>query len=163
MLAFFSLVPLIVLANGLVVLVATAIAVRVGRRNRAASKRILAVVLVPSLIWWIAFISFAGVTREMGFDMEWSYGGPSQGHSSRQHVVLRFKSHPNHYVGIFSADLGGYLETLPSRDVRVVFEVTTDFGRTRGFHETQVGDRRSWIHLGGYAGVSGSSDPSPWP
>ena len=160
---FFNLVTLIVLANGLVVLMAIAIAVRVGRRNRAASKWILAVVMVSSLIWWIAFCSFTGVTREMAFDMEWSYGGPSQGHSSRQHVVLRFKSHPNHYVGIFSEDLGGYLETLPSRDVRVVFEVTTDFGRMRGFHETQIGGKQSWTQLGGYAGVSGSSDPSPWP
>ena len=163
MLAFFSLVPLLVLANGLVVLVATAIVVKVRRRNRAASKLILGVVLIPSLAWWIAFVSFTGVTREMAFDMDWSYGGSAQGYPAGQHIVLRFKSHPNHYVGIFSEDLGGYLETLPSRDVRVVFEVTTDFGRTRGFHEIQVGDKRSWSQLSGYAGVRGCSDPSPWP
>jgi hypothetical protein len=162
-LAFFSLVPLILLANWLVVLAATAIALKVGRRNPTASRWILAFVLVPSILWWIVFHSFAGVTKEMAFDMEWSYGGPSRGYTARQHIVLRFKSHPNHFVGIFSEDLGGYLETLPSRDVTVVFDVTTDFGRTRGFHQTQVGDRRSWSHLGGYAGSRGDSDPSPWP
>lgn len=33
-----------------------------------------------------------------------------------------------------------YLESLPSREVEAVFEVTLDFGRTRGFRLVRVGD-----------------------
>lgn len=163
MLAYFSLVPLILIANLLVGLVAAAIAGGIARRNRTASRWILTVVLVLSLGWWLAFSLFTGVTREMAFDMEWSYGLPDRGYIARHHIVLRFKSHPDHFVGMFSDDLGAYLETLPSRDVRVVFEVTTDFGRTRGFHQTQIGDRRSWSHVGGYAGSKAGATSSPWP
>lgn len=95
--------------------------------------------------------------------MEWSFGDPDNGHPGADHIVLRFRSHPNHSVGFFSKDLGKYLETLPSRDVRVVFEVTLDCGRTRGFREVRIGVLRSWDTVGGYAAVRGNSEPSPWP
>lgn len=161
--AYVDLTPYLVCGNIVVVAVVLAIAAAVANRTRAGAITLASLVLVPSLGFWIAFALFTGVKREMAFDMEWSYGEKSQSYPDVDHIVLRFKSHPNHYIGIYSRDLGNYLESLPSRDVRVIFEVTLDFGRTRGFHEVQIGELRSWDSVNGYAGVRGNSEPSPWP
>jgi hypothetical protein len=162
-LAYVDLTPYLFCGNVVVVAWILALAAVVARRSRAAAITLTSLVLVPSVAFWIAFALFTGVKREMAFDMEWSYGEKSQSYPDADNIVLRFKSHPNHEVGIYSRNLGKYLETLPSPDVRVVFQVTLDFGRTRGFHAVQIGELRSWDSVNGYAGVCGNSEPSPWP
>lgn len=159
--AYSSMVPIWLVGNLLLIAIAFAVATSV--RNRRLGFAVAAVVIVPSVVFWGAFPFVTGVQRQMTFDMEWSYGEKCESYPDADYIILRFKTHPNHYVGIVSRDLGKYLETLPSRDVRVVFDVTLDFGRTRGFHEVQIGELRSWNSLGGVAGVNGSSEPSPWP
>jgi len=135
----------------------------VAKGSRTTATSLVTLAFVPSNAFWIAFALFTGVKREMAFDMGWSYGENSSSYPDADHIVLRFKSYPNQVVGIYSRNLGKYLETLPSHDVRVIFEVTLDFGKTRGFHEIQIGEVRSWDSVGGYAGADGFSEPSPWP
>ena len=161
LIAYVSLVPIYLLGNLLLIAVAAGVAATM--RNRHLGVALVAVVFVPSAVYWVAFPFVTGVQRQMAFEMEWSYGEKWESYPDADHIILRFKSHPNHYVGIVSRDLGRYLETFPSGNVRVVFDVTLDFGRTRGFRETQIGELRSWNSLNGYAGVRGNSEPSPWP
>jgi hypothetical protein len=159
--AFFSLVPLYLLGNLLLIAVTVGIAAAI--RNRQLGRILLAIVIVPSLAYWAVFPFVTDVHRQMGFDMEWSYGKKWESYPDADYIVLRFKSYPNNTVGIVSKDLGKYLRTLPSHDVRVVFDVTLDFGRTRGFNPVQIGELRSWNSLDGDAGVEGNSEKSPWP
>lgn len=103
------------------------------------------------------------VERHESFEMTWSYEEGSAQNPQARHIILRFVDYPNHYVGIWSSDLGNYLEKLPSNRVRVVFQVTRDFGKVRGFQEIQIGDLKGWHSSGGHAGRTGdASAPSPW-
>jgi hypothetical protein len=159
--AYVSQLPILLLGN--LLLIAVAVGIGVLMQNRRHGIVVAAIAVVPSAAFWVAFLFCTGVQRQMAFDMDWSYGEKWKSYPDADYIVLRFKSQPHHFVGIVSRDLGRYLETLPSRDVRVVFDVTLDFGRTRGFHEVQIGKLQSWNSLNGCAGVRGNSDPSPWP
>jgi len=116
--------------------------------------------------------------------MTWRYGDPAKEWPSAKHVILTFVEHPDHYIGIYSSDLGDYLETLPSRRVRVVFEVSPVFGgmdgadwisplkildlvigRLRGniwYHEVQIGNLTHWRSDFSYGGHNGNLESSPW-
>ncbi len=163
-LAYVNVMPYLVIVNLIAVAAVLFIVAKVRNPYRRTAKAIAMAFVVVSITWWISVPLFTGVKRDMAFDMVWSYGENSEGHPDPEHIVLSYKSQPNHFIGIYSRDLGKYLETLPSRDVRVVFQVTLDFGSTRGFHEIQIGDLRSWNSHGGYTGSRGlSSEPTPWP
>lgn len=125
--------------------------------------RVLAVtVLTVAVSFWVIFPFVTGVERVIAHDMQWSCRDPSDEFPGADHIRLTFKSHPDHFIGIYSRDLGDYLETLPSKDVRVRFRVTQDFGKARGFSAVQIGDRRQWDAQWSYAGSDGAKD-SPWP
>jgi hypothetical protein len=112
------------------------------------------------LISWIA----VNVTTLEPFEMTWRYE-PLQNRPDLQHIVLTFVEYPNYHVGVYSADLGRYLESLPDDRVTVVFEVTRDLGKVRGYQEVQIGELSSWHEAGGHGGRSGNYDPAaptPW-
>jgi hypothetical protein len=111
LIAYVSLVPVYLVGNVLLIAVAVGIAATI--RNRRLGIALAAVVIVPSVAYWVAFPFVTGVQRQMTFDMEWSYGEKWDGYPDADYLILRFNTHPNHYVGIVSRDLGRYLETLP--------------------------------------------------
>jgi hypothetical protein len=163
MLAYASLLHFVLIGNLLLVGIAGAVAALTSGRRRRWALVITLLILILSVVFWGSLFLFTGVKREIGFDMTWSYGNPAEHCPQSKHIILRFKCCPNHAVGIYSPDLGDYLETLPSHDVHVVFEITTDFGRMRGFNELQIAGLRSWQTCDSYYSVSGDSEPSPWP
>ena len=119
--------------------------------------------IISLLAAWVFFALNVGVERRESFEMTWKYADPSPRQPNSKHIVLNFVDFPNHYIGIWSSDLGPYLETLPSKRVRVVFVVTRDFGSVRGYQEVQIGELRKWNSSGGYGGRSGDASlPSPW-
>jgi len=99
-------------------------------------------------------------TRE--YWMTWEIKpAPSNGMKESE-VVLSFVDFPGHYIGEYSDVLATHLRQKGDRKVKVVFEVTSDYGKVRGFHETEIDGLREWKSEWGYAGASGSPKKSPW-
>jgi hypothetical protein len=162
LLAYVTILPILIVANVLVVALLVAWAVVAKARTRRAARVATVVVTTASVMFWGAMMLFTGVKRDVGFNMTWEYGEPFAACPGTPHVILRFRDYPNHAIGIHSRDLGDYLETLPDHNVHVIIEVTRDFWWTRGIHEVQVGELRQWDTCDGYYSVTGEAEPSPF-
>jgi hypothetical protein len=101
------------------------------------------------VFWFVFYGPYVGVDQFMTFPMSWRIGEPGFQGSKQEHVILSFRDYPGHQVGIYSDDVAAYLRGLGSDTVDVTFEVTTDWGHTRGFREVRIGDLRSWRAEGG--------------
>jgi hypothetical protein len=123
---------------------------------------LIGLVAYVSLFWFVFYGPFVGVDRSMTFPMSWRMGEPGFQGSKQAHVILEFRDYPGHRIGIFSDDVASYLRRLGSEKVDVTFDVTTDWGKTRGFHEIKIGGFTSWRDEGGYYQVGGPG-PSPFP
>lgn len=77
-------------------------------------------------------------------------------------VVLHFVDFPNDHIGDYSDELAAHLRRKGTQKVNVVFEVTSDYGKVRGFKAIEIAGLRAWRSEWGYAGSSGSGGPSPW-
>ena len=86
---------------------------------------------------------------------------PSKG-MKQSEIVLTFVDFPGHYIGEYSDELAAHLRDKAGLAVKVVFEVTSDYGKVRGFHETEIGGLSDWESEWGYAGSTGSPKRSPW-
>ena len=103
-------------------------------------------------------------SRSRTFEMTWDYGPPEQEWPDAQHVVLALPNFPGYSEHIFSTDLGGYLEKLPNRRVRVTFQIQYDrsLKQTVSHRIARIGELEHWQS---YFSINGSSDPvgkSPW-
>lgn len=152
-------------------------------KNVKSKKRIATLgltILVVAFTAWVA----AGANRRVVHEMTWRYGEPAKEWPSAKHVILTFGEYPDHSIGIYSSDLGAYLESLPSVRVRVVFEVSPVLGgmhgadwinpmkilnlvigRLRGniwYHEVRIGNLTRWCSDFSYGGHEGNYAPSPW-
>ena len=147
------------------------------------NKRIAIIGLTFLVIVFMAWV-VAGANRRVVQEMTWRYADPAKEWPSAKHVVLTFVGYPDHYIGIYSPDLGDYLESLPNNRVRVVFEVSPVFGgmhgadwisplkifdlvigRLRGtvwYHEVRIGDLTKWHSDFSYGGHNGNLESSPW-
>ncbi len=98
------------------------------------------------------------------FKMNWKYGDPSPEWPDAKHIILSFVKYPNHVVGIYSNDLGKYLESLKAGEIEVKFEVTTDklSGQMMSYHVAEIGRAESWQSYNSYGGTAGEAKPSPW-
>ena len=67
---------------------------------------------------------------------------PSNGLKESE-VILTFVDFPSHSIGDYSDDLAAHLQSKGQQPVKVVFEVISDYGRVRGFHQTEIGGLRS--------------------
>ncbi len=127
------------------------------------------VALLSALIFTALFTLFlTGVgpfvdqkeTRE--YMMTWEIKSTPSNGMKESEVVLSFVDFPSHYIGEYSDEMAAYLRKKGDRKVKVVFEVTSDYGKVRGFHETEIAGLTGWKSEWGYAGVSGSPSKSPW-
>jgi hypothetical protein len=139
-------------------------------------------IIIPCLI--LLAWTFAPANRHVIRRMTWHYVEPWPQWPSSKHVVFTFVDYPNDFIGIYSPDLGAYLERLPGRQVQVVFEVSPvfggmhgsdwinpikllelDVGRLRGnvWHQAvEIGDLTHWHSDFSYSGREGSAEESPW-
>jgi hypothetical protein len=144
--------------------------------------KIAAVLVLAATVGLVAW--GAGANQRKSFEMTWRYGPPAKEWLASKHVILTFVKFPDHYIGIYSQDLGDYLESLPSDRVRAVFELSPIFGgmhgadwdnpfrlfefvpgRLRGrvwYNVVQIGEVTRWRSDGGYGGTSANPRFSPW-
>ena len=101
------------------------------------------------------------------YRMTWAIQPPPTGSKITQSkVVLTFVEFPAHFIYHYSDDLAQHLRTGGKEEVEVTFEVTSDYGKVRGFSEVEIAGLKGWKHdpegFGG-GGVTGNgSAPSPW-
>jgi len=114
----------------------------------------LSVVLVwNGLFNWESERTFNMIWYDKGLGNEWK----------ESEIVLQFVDYPQHQIGIYLNELAAYLKSNDVQDVRVRFEVTSDLGCMRGFHQEEIGSLSKWKSAGGYAAVIGeTTGPSPW-
>ena len=112
--------------------------------------------LFPVLVLLILTLTGCARTRTIEYPMTWSTL------SEPDHVVLTFSEFPNHYVDLTSAELRGYLDGLPGRDVAVELEVTTRLGCLERIKVVRVGEHTETTHEWGGSGWVDHEEPSPW-
>lgn len=148
----------------------------VKKRNFALLSVLLALIFQS----WIAAQANRRVTRQMS----WRYAEPSPRWPSSKHILLTFTDFPDESVGIYSRDLGGYLERLPDGQVPVVFEASPVFGGMHGrdwinplkyleldvgwlqgnrwYHAVQIGALTRWHSDFSYGGRRGTALAPSW-
>lgn len=105
------------------------------------------------------------VRRNEAHEMTWHYGKPGKEWPDSKHIILTHLSHPNYSEGIYSPDLSGYLESLSSNRLCVVFEVTYDaVGETIGYNMIEIGKLTRWKSDSSYTNHRGAGRAvsSPW-
>lgn len=96
------------------------------------------------------------------FTMTWIIQATRSNPTKQTEVVFRFVDFPGYEVGVYSDELAAYLRERGEQPVKVVFAVTYDYGKVRGFHELEIAGRRPLPLESGYAGVYGIPTKSPW-
>ena len=109
---------------------------------------------------------FLGRTYRKEFRMSWMVEpvvseGSIQGFR-RSGVRLEFVDFPGHFVVILSEELLQHLRRQPSGPVPVVFDVTYDYGRARGYNAVEIAGLRDWVVEFGWGGTVGDPRRSPW-
>lgn len=105
---------------------------------------------------------FLGETERREYLMTWEIRSPQSDNQKAPEVVLSFVDFPGHHIGEYSEFLADHLETQASDNVNVVFEVTLNYGKVKGFNPIEISGLTHWRSEGSYAGVSGSPSRSPW-
>jgi hypothetical protein len=94
--------------------------------------------------------------------MTWEIKTGPANSMKQSEVVLSFVDFPGHYIGEYSDELAAYLRTRGEQPVKVAFEVASDYGRVRGFRQTEIAGLRDWESEWSFAGSTGSPSKSPW-
>ena len=105
---------------------------------------------------------FIGQTASREYWMNWNILSENSSGMNETEVVFKFVDYPNYFTGIYSDELADHLSHNGENVVKVVFEVTTDYGKVTGFHETEIAGLKSWKAESSYAGSSGVTNKSPW-
>src|SRR6266853_4954780 len=89
------------------------------------------------LFWFFMAGPFIGRTTYKTFPMNWSIVTHSAEESAalpgETNVTLNFVADPNQGVGYYSFEIADYLRKNAKNPVDVTFEMTTDYGKMRGF------------------------------
>ena len=100
------------------------------------------------------------------FNMEWEYIDSLDSPPNTKHIRLTFIDFPNYHIGIYSNELGKYLESRDSSKVNVEFCVKYDMDADQvgSYMQKKIGSLTSWQSSGGYGGRQGQvgNMPSPW-
>ena len=116
-----------------------------------------------AVFFFIFFGPFVDVKRNKTFEMNWELGEPVKEYPGDTHVILTFTRYPNHFTGYYSSELADYLKSKGKKTVDVTFEVTSDFGKMRGYREVRFGDHvLKRAPANSYGGDRGLYLPSPW-
>jgi hypothetical protein len=168
-LAYFDLRPFWFL-GGMLVVVLLALGLRSWLGPRWSRGRAVAVAMLVYTTAFGLFLTeygpFVGRKLRKEFRMSWrvepvvSEGVP-QGFK-QPGVRLEFVDFPGHVAVILSNDLLDHLQRQPTGPVPVVFEVTYDYGRPRGYREIEIAGLREWNSEFSWGGTVGNPERSPW-
>jgi hypothetical protein len=115
---------------------------------------------------YVSSVSIVGIVffhqkSHQTFQMSWTDMGLDNERKQAK-VELRFVDYPQHYVVIFSSELADHLKEAKKNPVPVRMEISSALWCMGGYHEVQIGQLTHWRSDGGYSGVHGMANPSPW-
>lgn len=77
-------------------------------------------------------------------------------------VELSFVEHPGHFIWYSSEELAQHLQGADQAEVAAVFELTSDYGRLRGYSLLEIAGLRGWAAGNSAGGTRGDPASSPW-
>jgi len=77
-------------------------------------------------------------------------------------VELSFAEFPGHFISHHSEDLAQHLQAIGKDKVPVVFEITRNYGRTKGYSEIEIAGLKTWRSDFSSGGTRGEPEQSPW-
>ena len=69
---------------------------------------------------------------------------------------------PEYYIGYHSSDLADHIKKNGKEEVKALIEITSDYGKVRGYSVLEIAGAKSWSKELSYGGSSGSPQRSPW-
>jgi hypothetical protein len=153
------LIPVYILGFVFGGLILFAIAQRIPNAKVKIWLKMIGILAGPVFFLFVAI--FSGWKREKTYDVEWLTGRPAAQYlgydqpvagnvfvtnpltKTREDLVVLKRSFGNNnecYESLASTALAHYLESLPSHNVKVRYEVTYDFFAVRGYHIESIGD-----------------------
>lgn len=113
-------------------------------------------------IFLTGFGPFLDQKKIRDYKMTWEIKPSELKGIKESEVVLSFVDFPGNVVGEYSDVLAAYLREKNQRVVDVVFLVTYDYGKVRGFSVVEIEGLREWKSVWGYSGLRGDVKGSPW-
>lgn len=164
-LAYIDVRPLLFLVGlPLFIVVTIAVCKLIGARvNRGKAALISSIVFAGLFALFLTgYGPFIDQKETREFLMTWEIKPPPSDDVSEPEVVFTFVEFPDHYFAEYSDELAAHLRSIGQAKVKVVFEVTSDYGRVRGYSQKEVAGLKSWRTAGGYGGLRGDPRQSPW-
>lgn len=138
---------------------------RVRRWKASAGTLILYVLLFAFFLYG----PFIGQTKTREYMMSWEikpphlHGEANQGTQIKvPEVIFSFIEFPEHFIGYHSIELADHLKTNGKDEVKALIEITSDYGKVRGYSVLEIVGAKSWPNEGIFGGSSGSPQRSPW-
>ena len=113
-------------------------------------------------IFLTGFGPFINQMEVRDYMMTWEIKPPRPEDSKQAEVVFSFIDYPGHFITKRSDQLAEHLQTKGEEEVKIVFEFILDYGKVRGFSETEIAGLKTWKSEWRTAGTSGQPDRSPW-
>ena len=115
-----------------------------------------------ALFGFFLYGPFIGQIEKREYMMTWIIKPTSSNGMKESEIFLSFVDYPSYFIGGYSDEMADHLEKNGGEKVKVVFEVTLDYGKVRGYHEIEIAGLKNWQWIDGYGGSSGSPKQSPW-
>ncbi|MDB3941820.1 hypothetical protein N9406_12760, partial [Verrucomicrobiales bacterium] len=96
------------------------------------------------------------------YQMTWEIQPPPSKELGQTVVVLSFAEFPGHFVSHHSDELAGHLQAVGKDKVPVVFEITRNYGRMKGYSEIEIAGLKTWSSQLSSSGTRGDPEKSPW-
>ena len=124
---------------------------------------LLATATFAGLFGFLFYGPFIGQTEKREHIMTWAIVEPTSTNGiNESKVVLTFVKFPNFFIGGYSDEVAAHLKKNGEDKVSVIFEITSDYGKFRGYRVTEIAGLKSWRWIDSFSGVSGAPKKSPW-
>ena len=149
---------------GLPVILLLAILVCWSTKARIANWRValFTTATFAGLFGFFFYGPFIGQTETREHIMTWAIEPTSSNRINEAKVILSFVEFPDYFIGGYSDEIAAHLKKNGKDKVNVIFEITSDYGKFRGYRETEIAGLKSWRWIDGFGGSSGSPEKSPW-
>jgi hypothetical protein len=139
----FDLRPILFLAALPVLLILTWVIRRFKFPHKPYAPIFGAIFLTFIVVFWLFFAGpFIGKTAYKTFPMNWSIVTQSAHESAafagETNVTLNFVADPNQGIAYKSSEIADYLRKSGKNPVDVTFEITSDYGKVRGFDAMRI-------------------------
>ena len=136
------------------------------RRWKASTGTLTLYVLLFAFFLYGPFI---GQTKTREYMMSWEIKSPQLHGEANQgtqinapEVIFSFIEFPEHFIGYHSHELAGHLKKNGKEEIKALIEITSDYGKVRGYSVLEIAGAKSWPNEWSFGGSSGSPQRSPW-